>query len=187
MSGLWVFICGASGAGKDSVMAWAAEHMQSSTGIVFARRMVTRAAHTGSDHDAVTPEQFAQLQSTSALAWQWHAHGFAYGIGSCYAQRVQRGDLVVVNGSREHASALLNRSDVRLVHIVVDAQELARRLKHRGRDAPHEVTHRMTRNGQFSGLRSDYTIVNQQTVADAGQQLLAYLQGLTAGVANPVQ
>ena len=186
MSGLWVFVCGASGAGKDSVMAWVAEHLRNSPGIVFTRRMVTRAAHTGSDHDAVTPAQFAELQGAGALAWQWYAHGFSYGIAGCYAQCVQRGDLVVVNGSREHASALVDRSDVRLVQIVVDAQELARRLQRRGRDAPHEMAHRMARNGQFSALRSDYTIVNQQSVADAGQQLLAYLQGLTAGAANPV-
>jgi ribose 1,5-bisphosphokinase len=187
MSGLWVFVCGASGAGKDSVMAWAAEHLQSSPGIVFARRMVTRAAHAGSDHDAVTPEQFAQLQDAGALAWHWHAHGFAYGIEAPYAQRVQRGDLVVVNGSREHAIAVAGRTDVRLVQIVVDAEEASRRLQRRGRDAPHEVAHRIARNRQFSELRSDCTIVNQNSVADAGRQLLAYLNGLTAEAASPMR
>ena len=74
MNGLWVFVCGASGAGKDSVMAWAAEYLQNSPRVVFARRMVTRAAHAGSDHDAITSEQFAQLQAAGALAWHWQAH-----------------------------------------------------------------------------------------------------------------
>lgn len=187
MSGLWVFVCGASGAGKDSVMAWAAEHLQSIPGIVFARRMVTRAVHAGSEHDAVTPEQFAQLQDAGALAWQWHAHGFSYGISARYAQHVQRGDLVVVNGSREHAIVVADRTDVRLVQIVVDAPELLLRLQRRGRDAPHEVAHRIARNRQFSELRGDCTIVNQHSVADAGQQLVAYLKGLTTKAALPLR
>lgn len=187
MSGLWVFVCGASGAGKDSAMAWAAEHLQNRQGIVFARRMVTRAAHAGSDHDAVTHEQFAQLKVAGELAWQWNAHGFDYGIAARYVQHVQSGDLVVVNGSREHAIAVADRTDVRLVQIVVETQELALRLRRRGRDAPHEVEHRLARNMQFSNLRSDCTIVNQSSVADAGSQLLAYLTGLTAEAATPVR
>jgi ribose 1,5-bisphosphokinase len=186
MSGLWIFVCGASGAGKDSVMAWATQHLQDNSDIVFARRMVTRAVHAGSDHDAVTPEQFAELKAVGALAWHWHAHGFGYGIAERYAQHVQRGGLVVVNGSREHAAAVADRTDVRLVQIVVEAEELARRLHGRGRDAPHEVERRMARNSQFSALRSDCSIVNQHSVADAGQQLVAYLRGLTAEAATPV-
>lgn len=187
MSGLWVFVCGASGAGKDSVMAWAADHLHDSPGIVFARRMVTRSAQAGSDHDVVTPEQFADLQDADALAWQWQAHGLSYGIAAVYAQRKQGGELVVVNGSREHASALADRGDVRLVQIVVDAPELARRLQRRGRDAPQEVANRMARNAQFSDLRSDCTILNQHSVTQAGQQLLDYLHGLTAEAAKPIQ
>ena len=187
MNGLWVFVCGASGAGKDSVMAWAADHLEGSPGIVFARRMVTRPALAGSDHDAITQDEFAQLQAADALSWHWQAHGFGYGIAARYAQHVQRGDVVVVNGSREHAIGLAERIDVRVVQIVVNAPELARRLRSRGRDAPHDVERRLARNGQFSELRSDCTIVNQHSVADAGQQFAAYLTGLTAEATNPVR
>lgn len=179
MSGQWVFVCGASGAGKDSVLAWATEHLRDNPRIVFARRMVTRPTHPGTDHDVVTRDQFAQLQQADALAWHWQAHGFAYGIAARYADHVQRDDVVVVNGSREHASALCDHQDVRVVQIVADAAELARRLQHRGRDAPHEVAHRIARNAEFSGLRSDCTIVNERSVAEAGQELVQYLRGLT--------
>jgi ribose 1,5-bisphosphokinase PhnN len=41
MSGHWVFVCGASGAGKDSVMAWAQEHLAGTSAIVFSRRMLS--------------------------------------------------------------------------------------------------------------------------------------------------
>ncbi len=180
MSGLWVFVCGASGAGKDSVMAWAADHLRQQAGIVFARRMVTREAHPGSDHDVMTPQQFANLQAAQALAWHWKAHGFDYGIAVNYALCIQRGDVVVVNGSREHAHALQGRADVRLVQVVADGQTLAQRLHRRGRDAPHEVNHRLARNAQFSDMRSDCTIANQHSVAQAGQQFADYLLQLSA-------
>jgi ribose 1,5-bisphosphokinase len=176
VSGLWVFVCGASGAGKDSVLAWATDHLRDNPRIVFARRMVTRPTHPGSDHDVMTPEQFAQLQHGDALAWHWHAHGFAYGIAARYAHCVQGGDVVVVNGSREHASALCDRPNVRVVQIVADMAEIARRLQHRGRDAPHVVAHRIARNAEFSALRSDCTIVNERSVAEAGQQLVQFLK-----------
>ncbi len=179
MSGVWVFVCGASGAGKDSVMHWAAERLGGSAGIGFARRMVTREPHAGSDHDAVTPGQFAQLREASGLAWEWHAHGFAYGIAVHYAKTVQGGGVVVVNGSREHANALAGRPDVRVVQIVADAQVLAQRLQQRGRDAPHAVADRMARNTQFSQLHTDCTIVNEHSVEQAGQKLVHYLQALS--------
>ncbi len=181
MSGLWVFVCGASGAGKDSVMAWAAGHLRQHAGLVFARRMVTRAAQPGSDHDAVTSQQFANLQSAHALAWHWRAHGFDYGIALNYALCLERGDVVVVNGSREHVQGLQGRADVRRVQVVADVHTVAERLQRRGRDAPHEVRHRLARNTQFADLPSDCTILNQHSVAQAGQQLADYLLQLRPG------
>ncbi|MDP3617914.1 MAG: hypothetical protein Q8R49_08895, partial [Rhodoferax sp.] len=128
MGGLWVFACGPSGAGKDSVMTWAARHLARRPDIVFARRLVTRPARPDSDHDAVTPQQFARMQNSGALAWRWQAHGFHYGIAAHYAAEVAAGRLVVVNGSRQHVEALDASAQVRVVHIVADAQQLALRM-----------------------------------------------------------
>ena len=177
MSGHWVFVCGPSGAGKDSVLSWAAKHLAARQGIVFARRMVTRAAHPGSDHDVVTPQQFAHLSGSGALAWQWEAHGFRYGIAAHYASEVAAGKIVVVNGSREHADRLEKTAQVRVVQIVAEARLLANRLKQRGRDAPHEVTLRLARNALFENLRADHTILNHGELTDAGSQLADYLAG----------
>lgn len=177
MSGLWVFVCGPSGAGKDSVLGWAATRLAARQDIVFARRMVTRPSRLGSDHDAVTPEQFARVLGAGSLAWCWEAHGFHYGIEAGYAAQVAAGRVVVVNGSREHAGALEASKQVRVVQIVVDADQLAHRLEQRGRDAPHEVSQRLARNAFFSDLRTDHTIYNQGELADAGRQLVDYLVG----------
>lgn len=175
MSGLWVFVCGPSGAGKDSVMGWAAEHLAARPDIVFARRLVTRPAQLGSDHDPVTPQQFARLIGSGGLVWRWEAHGFHYGIAAHYAAEVAAGRVVVVNGSREHANGLQLAQQVRVVQIVADTEQLAARLLQRGRDAPQAVVTRLARNALFSDLRGDHTIVNQGELAQAGRQLADYL------------
>ena len=182
MSGLWVFVCGPSGAGKDSVIRWAAEHLAVQQDIVFARRMITRAAQPGSDHEPVTPQQFAHLIDSCGLAWRWEAHGFHYGIGAHYAAEVAAGRVVVVNGSREHARALPAATKVRVVNILADVLQLAARLAQRGREAPPEVARRLARNALFHDLHADCTIVNQGELAHAGRQLADYL--LTGAVSS---
>lgn len=175
MSGLWVFVCGPSGAGKDSVMHWAAEHLTEHVNIVFARRMVTRDTQPGSDHDPVTPEKFAELRDSGGLVWCWQAHDFHYGIAAHYAAKVAAGQVVVINGSREHAGGLAHSDHLRVVHISAQADLLAQRLERRGRETPQARERRLVRNSQFSDLRVDHTIINQGELADAGRQLADYL------------
>ncbi len=175
MSGVWVFVCGASGAGKDSVITWAAQHLAQRSEIVFARRMVTRTPHPGSDHDAVTLPHFSALLDSGKLAWHWEAHGFHYGIDARYAQKVTDGRTVVVNGSREHVAALEPSPNVRVVQVIADATQLATRMAQRGRDAPNAVTQRLERNALFADLPADYSIRNQGELAHAGSQLADYL------------
>jgi phosphonate metabolism protein PhnN/1,5-bisphosphokinase (PRPP-forming) len=143
--------------------------------------MVTRPAQPGSDHDPVTPQQFARLIGSGGLVWCWEAHGFHYGIEARYAAEVAAGKTVVVNGSRAHADGLDAPERVRVVQIVADAGQLASRLERRGRDAPHEVTRRLARNALFSNLRADHTILNHGELADAGRQLADYLLAGVAG------
>lgn len=175
MSGLWVFVCGPSGAGKDSVMRWAQERLQRNQEVVFARRMITRQTHPGSDHDPVSHEQFSHLAATGALAWQWRAHGHCYGICADYAKDVAAGRVVVVNGSRVHVNTLELTPQVRVVQIDASPQHLAERLAQRSRDTPEEVAQRLTRNANISRLQAHCTIINQSELADAGHQLVNYL------------
>jgi phosphonate metabolism protein PhnN/1,5-bisphosphokinase (PRPP-forming) len=179
MSGVWVFVCGASGAGKDSVMAWAQQRLAERPDIVFSRRVVTRETLPGADDSAVTPAQFDALRLTGGLSWHWQAHGLCYGIGAHYASAVQEGRTVVVNGSREHVQGLALGADIRVVQILAEPQQLADRLAQRGRDDPHAVHSRLTRNARFDGLQTHCTVYNKGPLAEAGQQLLAYL---TAGL-----
>jgi phosphonate metabolism protein PhnN/1,5-bisphosphokinase (PRPP-forming) len=175
MSGLWVFVCGPSGAGKDSVIRWSEDHLGVRTDLLFARRVVTRASFPGSDHDPVTPRQFARMLGSGGLVWRWEAHGFHYGVEARYAAEVAAGRVVVVNGSREHAGGLNDVDRVRVVQIQADETDLKERLQRRGRDTPDQVAERLARNQRFENLRVDCSIVNRGDLAHAGQQLAHYL------------
>ena len=169
-------------------MAWAQQRLAERPDVVFSRRVVTREAGPGADDTAVTPAQFDALRLTGGLSWHWQAHGLRYGIGTHYASAVQEGRTVVVNGSREHVQGLAPNAEIRVVQILAEPQQLADRLAQRGRDDPQAVQTRLTRNARFDSLRTHWTIYNQGALADAGQQLLAYLtDGLnTTGPNHPL-
>lgn len=176
MSG-WVFVCGPSGSGKDSVIAYAQQALASRADIVFTRRFVTRPVHAGSDHDVLTLPAFAALRQAGGLSWHWQAHGFSYGIASTYGDAVNAGQLVVVNGSREHVHGLPASTPLRVVHITADPGALAQRLLKRGRDSAEAMAQRLERNADFDAMRADCVIVNNGELAGAGRQLVDYLAG----------
>jgi phosphonate metabolism protein PhnN/1,5-bisphosphokinase (PRPP-forming) len=175
MSGAWVFVCGPSGAGKDSVMEAARQILAPKPDIVFARRMVTRAAQPGSDHDAVSEDGFLELQKSGGLSWHWQAHGYRYGIASGYEQDVRAGRRVVVNGSRAHVIGLAPAPGLRVVEVTADPQQVADRLMQRGRDSSSAVASRLARNSSFSSLPADLVIFNDGALATAGRRLADYL------------
>jgi ribose 1,5-bisphosphokinase len=183
MSGAWIFVCGPSGAGKDSVIAWAQQALYERKDIVFARRLVTRAMHPGSDHSSVTGPDFLSLLQNGGLRWHWQAHGFHYGVGLHYAADVQAGRLVLVNGSRAHVAGRIPAAELRVVQITAGPATLAARLTQRGRDAPEAVAERLVRNAHFTNLEADYTIANDGDLPTAGQRLVDYL--LSQGNATP--
>lgn len=175
MSGAWIFVCGPSGGGKDSVIATAKKTMCENPDVIFSRRMVTRPAQTGSDHDPISEADFLGLMQTGRLSWDWKAHGFYYGIAQHYAADVQAGRLVVVNGSRAHVQQLVPSATVRVVQVTADPTALASRLKLRGRDTDNAVAKRLARNTLFTGLHAECVIVNDKAVATAAQQLVDFL------------
>lgn len=178
MTAAWVFVCGPSGAGKDSVISSARQLLGERGDIVFARRMITRGVHPGSDHDAVSEPDFRALLQAGGLCWQWQAHGFYYGIARHYADEVLAGRRVVVNGSRAHVMGLPTSQERRVVEITAGPHLLARRLALRGRDAESAMTDRLARNTGLGAMQADCVIVNDMPLAVAGRLLADYLAGL---------
>ena len=178
MNGTWVFVCGPSGAGKDSVIAWARQALGARSDIVFARRMITREAQAGSDHEPVSGEDFRFLRASNALAWHWEAHGFGYGVPMRYAHQVAWGRVVVVNGSREHADGLPPDGRIRRALVTAPLSQLMERLHGRGRETADAVEQRLSRNALLAGRTADLVIENGGALAAAGAALQNYLEAL---------
>jgi ribose 1,5-bisphosphokinase len=175
MSGTWVIVCGPSGAGKDSVLAWAAQRLAPHPGICFAPRLVTRASGPDSTDEEISRSGLETLRQRGELAWEWGAHGHTYGVRAQYAQRVAAGELVVVNGSRAHANTVAWRRDVRSVLVTAPAALLGRRLRERRRESEQAIAQRMARNAALAAAFADQVIVNDAGLDQAGAALRDYL------------
>ena len=191
MTGQWVFVCGPSGVGKDSVIAWTVKALAGQSAIVFARRLITRPAQPASDHDAISEHDFLLLQQSGGLRWCWQAHGFHYGISQHYASHVSAGGIVVVNGSRSHVDGLPAAPDVKRVEITASPEAIASRLTERGSDTQQEVLQRLARNASLEETapqKPDLRINNDGELAEAGSILATYLAALAAqaGISVPL-
>jgi ribose 1,5-bisphosphokinase len=179
MSGGWVFICGPSGAGKDSVTDWARDRLAGDARFVFARRLVTRAAGPAGEHDEISPDALARLQEAGKLAWHWQANGHHYAIAAHYLADIESGRLVVVNGSREHVAGLPAGAGRRVL-VTAGADVLAQRLRARGREDAQAVARRLARNAELVPMAFDRVLRNDGALEDAGAELASYLLGLVA-------
>ncbi len=178
MTGCWVFVCGPSGAGKDSVLGWARDALALEPRVVFARRLVTRPPQGAADHDEVSPAAFERLRAAGRLAWHWEAHGFHYGVDAAHAAQVDAGRVVVVNGSREHVASLLPDPARRVVLVTAGATHLAARLQAREREDAGAIARRLARNDTLAPLSADLEIANEGPLEQAGRRLTGYLQAL---------
>ena len=176
MSGRWIYVCGPSGAGKDSVIAFARDALRQRTDLVFTRRLITRPAHPGSDHEPVDDRRFDALLAGGGLAMHWSAHGVRYGVPAHHSDQVASGCLVVVNGSRAHLASLAPDEQRRVVLVTTDAQCLQARIEARGRDSPADLASRLARNACATEPAADCILHNAGSLAQTGAQWVAWLE-----------
>jgi ribose 1,5-bisphosphokinase len=181
--GRLIYLTGPSGAGKDSLLAWLRE--RALPGVHLAQRTITRpAASRGEQHAPVTPTQFDRMLEQGEFAMHWRSNGYAYGIRREILQAVERGDTVVVNGSREYlpwARTLI--PSLEFVRVTAPAEMLRSRLAARGRETPGEVELRLARDS--GGASPALEIINDGPIERAGTALLAYIRSSPAGQPGP--
>jgi ribose 1,5-bisphosphokinase len=181
-NGRIVYIVGPSGAGKDTLMAFARTSL-GGTPVLFAQRYVTRPAEAGHEaHAPLTPAEFAFRQERGLFALSWDSHGLSYGIGIEIDQWLARGCTVVVNGSRAaFAMALARYADLLPVLITASPETLRRRLVARGREDARDIENRLGRLTEApfnpSGL---VTIANDTSIEAAGTVLVRLLRGVAS-------
>ncbi|NBB12679.1 phosphonate metabolism protein/1,5-bisphosphokinase (PRPP-forming) PhnN [Pseudomonas sp. SLFW] len=151
MAGRLIYLIGPSGSGKDSLLDAAREPL-ASRGCRIVRRVITRSAEAkGEAAQAVSVEQFAEMQAQGAFALSWFANGLHYGIPNEIDQWLADGHDVLINGSRGHLpQARARYPDLWVVLLSVDQVVLRQRLLARGRESAQEVEARLSRNAQFA-------------------------------------
>jgi ribose 1,5-bisphosphokinase len=183
--GRWIVVCGPSGAGKDTLLAWARARLAGEAGIVFAPRLITRPPHPGSDHLPTTEAQFDRLLAAGELALHWQAHGLRYGVARVWAEQLAVGCAVVVNGSRAHVQTLRAQGVAHCaVQVVAPDDVLRQRLAARGREDPTAIHDRLERNRRLAQTTACGRVVNDGDVAQAGGALAELIRACAGQTAR---
>lgn len=184
-SGALVLVVGPSGAGKDTIMRRVHDRLGPGSGIVFARRVVTRAADAAEDNEVATDETFLEALGRGGFVLDWQAHGLRYGVPRQVCEELAQGRVVVVNVSRTVVPRARSTFDrVRIVLLTAPAEIRASRISARGRDA--DAAERLAREPlPLDELRPDLTIDNAGTPEAAVDRLQRFLIDLI-GRTRPV-
>ncbi len=181
-AGVLVLVVGPSGAGKDTLIAYAKAQLEGDTRFVFIRRVVTRQGDAQlEDHANLAPAEFADALAAGAFALHWRAHGLGYGLPASMLDHLAEGRVVVANTSRgviDQARALAPRLVV--AHVQAASEVLAQRLVGRGREDFVAIVARLRREAPPVSASEAVEIVNNGAVATAGDQLVALLQNCAA-------
>jgi len=190
--GRLVYVMGASGAGKDSLIAHARRFYESRTSSArfspfFVRRYITRPADAGGEeHVSLSPKEFFVRSDLGLFALQWESHGLRYGIGMDINDRLEQGQTVVVNGSRAYLpqAARLYPSLIPLL-ITVRPDALRARLEARNRETPAEIEERLS--GTFTSLPEYPSLVRLDNSGDfheTARNFITLLERIANGQEN---
>lgn len=148
-AGRLVYVMGASGVGKDSLLRAARRrHPQ----WPVAHRYITRPSGNGEDCVSLSREEFAWRRQAGLFCLDWQAHDLEYALGLEVEAWLERGLTVLVNGSREALPLAETRFGEQLRPVLVTARPevLQERLAGRGRESPAEIEARLARHRRLA-------------------------------------
>jgi ribose 1,5-bisphosphokinase len=179
-----IYMVGPSGVGKDSLLAWLAQHPHTELPVPLhiARRSITRPEDGGTEvHEALTEEAFSELEATGGFAMHWAANGLRYGIRHAELATLEHGHWVLVNGSRAYVPHVRRQwPGASVLHIQAPADMVRQRLLARGREAGADLEARIQRSQDINAARlaGDMELVNAGSLEASGRELLALLAAL---------
>ena len=180
-TGLLVVVVGASGTGKDSLLAAARDAFADAPDVHFVERVITRPP--GDDHEphaSVTPEDFERMSARGELVVEWAAHGLRYGVPASALAAVRAGRLVVLNGSRGALPRIAEAFPRReIVHVTASRDVLERRLRARGREGEAAIQRRLARRIDPAAFGDPvWGLDNGGALADAAARFVRRLESL---------
>jgi ribose 1,5-bisphosphokinase len=176
------YVIGPSGAGKDSLLNYARQHIVSNTAVAFAHRYITRPADAGGEnHISLSQEEFNCRAQMGCFAMQWYSHNNWYGIGIEINQWLEIGLKVVVNGSRAYLADALQKYP-RLTPVIISASPeiLRQRLLARGRESIEAIEQRVMQAADLDRKIDHPRMVrinNEGALMDAGDCLIELIHG----------
>ncbi|MCG5481824.1 MAG: phosphonate metabolism protein/1,5-bisphosphokinase (PRPP-forming) PhnN [Ensifer alkalisoli] len=186
--GTLIAVVGPSGAGKDSVMGFAASHFANRPDILFVRRVITRPSDAGGEvHESVSAAEFEEMHRCGAFAVSWQAHGLRYGVPREIAAKVASGMIAIVNGSRTALPAFRAAfGEISVVLVTAEPPVLARRLAERGRESEADVLRRLTRQAPEIIAGPDVTVIdNSGRLEVAGNRFVALIERCLSEMHHP--
>jgi len=178
--GKLIYLMGASGSGKDSLLRAVAQWQLSGISVVGAQRYITRAVRAGCEpHIALSLVEFEARERSGDFLFNWQAHGYSYGIGREVLLDLTSGTHVVLNGSRRY---LMTAQDIypNLIPVCLEVAPsiLKSRLISRGRETHDEVAARLQQARVFSEIIPDdaLRIDNNGRIEVAADQLRTLLE-----------
>ncbi|HUC67840.1 MAG TPA: phosphonate metabolism protein/1,5-bisphosphokinase (PRPP-forming) PhnN [Stellaceae bacterium] len=176
MAGRLVAIMGPSGAGKDTLIAYARAKGDPAR-VLFAHRYITRPAGSGGEnHVALSAAEFAARRQAGLFALSWESHGLSYGLGSELDLWLAGGFTVVANIARAAWGDAARRYPG-LIGVLVTATPavLAQRLAARGREDATAIAERLARDVALPPDPAIHTLDNSGEISIAGEALLRLL------------
>lgn len=176
-AGRLVYVMGASGVGKDSLLDAARRRHP---GWLVAHRYITRPSSASEDCVSLSREEFARRRQAGLFCLDWQAHGLEYALGLEVEAWLERGLTVLVNGSRDALGLAEARFGERLRPVLVTARPevLFERLAGRGRENPAEIEARLARHRRLAqACPGVYRLDNSGSLATTVAALDAWLFG----------
>ena len=148
------------------------------SGLSLARRVITRDPEAGGeDFEPVTESEFEMRSAAGAFCIEWRAHGLRYGIPTSARTRIEQGEELLVNLSRNvlpEVAAAFPR--VTVLSITASPETLAARLAERGRESPEEIARRLARAARALPEDMDiHTLANDGPLDETVRQARALL------------
>jgi ribose 1,5-bisphosphokinase len=176
--GRLILVVGPSGAGKDSLIAAAAERLAGNACYHFPKREITRASDAGGeDHIEVSAQDFLIRREAGGYALAWDAHGLSYGIPGAINHLIAGGATVVVNTSRTVIETARDAyPNLRIIFVTAPLDILAHRIAARGRESAEDVAERLARAGIAQPSGPDVITLNNDGSLD--QAVTAFLAAI---------
>ncbi|WP_174509928.1 ribose 1,5-bisphosphokinase [Klebsiella oxytoca] len=176
MTGKLIWLMGASGSGKDSLLAALRqrEHPQ----LLVAHRYITRPFNAGSEnHIALSKPEFFNRAERQLFALSWHANNNYYGVGIEIDLWLHAGFDVVANGSRAHLpQARARYADALLpICLQVTPEVLRQRLEQRGRECESDIAQRLERAARYTPTDC-LTLNNNGSLGQSVEQFFTLLR-----------